>query len=61
MWYIRLSEYLLKEGYQNNSICPYIFITKSQSGCAIITIYVDDLNINGTSKELLKTIKYHKK
>ena len=22
MWYNRLSEYLLKEGYMNNSICP---------------------------------------
>ena len=32
MWYNRLSEYLLKEGYQNNPICPYIFLKKSQSG-----------------------------
>ena len=26
MWYNRLSEYLLKEGYVNNPICPCIFI-----------------------------------
>ena len=25
MWYNRLSEYLLKEGYKNDSLCPYIF------------------------------------
>ena len=29
MWYNRLSEYLLKEGYQNNQICPCVFIKKS--------------------------------
>ena len=29
MWYNRLSEYLVKEGYKNNSICPYVFIKKS--------------------------------
>ena len=26
MWYNRLSEYLLKEGYVNNLICPCVFI-----------------------------------
>ena len=30
MWSNRLSEYLLKEGYMNNPICPYIFIKKSE-------------------------------
>ena len=29
MWYNCLSEYLLKEGYANNPICPCIFIKKS--------------------------------
>ena len=29
MWYNRLSEYLLKERYVNNPICPCIFIKKS--------------------------------
>ena len=61
MWYNRLSEYLLKEGYQNNPICPYIFIKKSQSGFVIITVYVDDLNIIRTLEELSKTIEYLKK
>ena len=49
MWYNRLSGYLLKEGYQNNPICPCVFIKKSQSEFVIISVYVDDLNIIGTS------------
>ena len=28
MWYNRLSKYLLKIGYVNNSICPCVFIKK---------------------------------
>ena len=51
MWYNRLSEYLLKEGYMNNLICPCIFIKKSEC----------DLNLVGTPKELTKTINYLKK
>ena len=56
MWYNRLSKYLLKEGYQNNPICPSAFIKKSQLGFVIITVYVDDLNIIETPEELSKTI-----
>jgi hypothetical protein len=54
MWYNRLSEYLLKEGFENNPICPYVFIKKSESGFAIIAVYVDDLNLVGTLEELTK-------
>ena len=60
MWYNRLSEYLLKEGYVNNPICPCVFINKSKTGFAIIIAYVDDLNFVGTPKELMKTTKYLK-
>ena len=61
MWYNRLSEYLLKEGYANNPICPCIFIKILETGFAIITVYVDDLNLIRTSEELTKTAKYLKK
>ena len=61
MWYNRLSEYLLKEGYVNNSICPCIFIKRSETGFSIIAIYVDDFNLLGTPKEFAKTNKYLKK
>ena len=51
MCYNRLSEYLLKEGFENNPICPCVFIKKSESGFAIVSVYVDDLNLVGTPKE----------
>ena len=52
MWYNRLSEYLLKKGYVNNEICPCVFIKKSLSGFVINAVYVDDLNIIRTPKEI---------
>ena len=58
--YNRLSEYLLKEGYANNLICPCIFIKKSKTGFVIIAVYVDDLNLIGTLEELTRTTKYLK-
>ena len=61
MWYNRLSQYLLKEGYVNNSICPCVFIKKTENGLAIIAVYVDDLNLIGTPEELIKTANYLKK
>ena len=60
MWYNGLSEYLLKEGYVNNHICPCIFIKKITSGFSIIDVYVDDLNIIGTHKEILEAMMYLK-
>ena len=42
MWYNQFSEYLLKEGYENNPICPYIFIKKPKTIFLIIPVYVDD-------------------
>ena len=61
MWYNRLSQYLLKEGYVNNSICPCVFIKKTENGLTIIAVYVDDLNLIGTPEELIKTANYLKK
>ncbi|KAJ9551943.1 hypothetical protein OSB04_015988 [Centaurea solstitialis] len=57
MWYNRLSEYLLKEGYKNDSICPCIFIKRSGPEYVIIAVYVDDLNIVGTPGELPRAIE----
>ena len=55
MWYNRLSEYLLKEGYVNNPICPCVFIKKLEIGFTIIAVYVDDLNLVVTLKKITKT------
>ena len=61
MWYNRLSEYLLKKGYKNDPICPCIFIKRSGSEFVIIAVYVDDLNIIDTHKELLEAVECLKK
>ena len=45
----------------NNSICPCVFIKKIENRLPIITVYVDDLNLIGTSEELIKTTNYLKK
>jgi hydrogenase maturation factor len=47
VWYNRLSDFLPKKGYVNDTDSPYVFIRKSQEGFCIISIYVDDLNIIG--------------
>ena len=60
MWYNRLSEYFLKEGFENNPICPCFFIKRSEFKFAIIAVYVDDLNLVGTPEELTKTTNYLK-
>ena len=39
----------------NNPICPCIFIKKSEIRFAIISVYVDDLNLVGTPEELTRT------
>ena len=61
MWYKRLSEYLLKKGYLNDPICSCVFIKRSGSKFVIIAVYVDDLNIIGTTNELSETVDYLKK
>ena len=60
MWYNCLSEFLLKEGLENNPIYPCFFLKKLESGFAIVVVYVDDLNLVGTPKELTKTADYLK-
>ncbi|KAL0415672.1 UNVERIFIED_CONTAM: Copia protein [Sesamum latifolium] len=61
MWYNRLSDYLLKEGYKNDPICPCIFMRRSGNEFVIIAVYVDDLNIIGTPEELSRAINCLKK
>ena len=61
MWYNRLSEFLLKEGYKNDPICPCVFMKRSGSEFVIIAVYVDDLNLIGTPEELPKAVEILKK
>jgi Reverse transcriptase (RNA-dependent DNA polymerase) len=55
MWYNRLNEYFIKEGYKFNVISSYIFIKRSISDFTIITVNVDDLNIIRSLEEIKKT------
>ena len=61
MWYKHRSEYLLKEGYKNDPICPCIYMKRSKIEFSIIDVYVDDINIVGTLNELTKAIDCLKK
>ena len=61
MWHNCLNEYLIKEGYKNDPICPYIFIRKFKSRFAIVVVYVDDMNLISTYKKLLKITEFFKK
>ncbi|KAL8155915.1 hypothetical protein AgCh_001101 [Apium graveolens] len=60
MWYNRLREYLLNDGYVNNQVCPCIFIKRSSTGFVIIDVYVDDLNIIGTTEDITNAANYLK-
>jgi Reverse transcriptase (RNA-dependent DNA polymerase) len=57
MWYNRLSEYIIKEGYKYIIISPCVFIKRSISSFTIIAVYVNDLNIIGSSEEIEMTVK----
>ena len=54
----RLSDFLLKSGYENNEDCPCVFIRKSQKGFCIISVYVDDLNIIGYATDVEEASAY---
>ncbi|KAM1332669.1 hypothetical protein ACFX2F_008810 [Malus domestica] len=60
MWYNCLSEYLTSQEYVNNELCPCVFIKKSHSGFAIVVVYVNDMNLIGTSEELERTAVHMK-
>jgi len=61
VWHNRLIEYLLKEGSRNDHICSCIYMKRSKNEFVIIIVYVDDINIVGTPKELTKATDYSKK
>jgi hypothetical protein len=60
MWFNRLSNFLLQRGYINNDDCPCVFIKKSSDGFCIISVYVDDLNIIGTTRDIEEAMAYLK-
>jgi hypothetical protein len=61
MWFNRLSNFLLQRSYINNDDCPCVFIKKSSDGFCIISVYVDDLNIIETTRDIEEAMTYLKK
>ena len=61
MWYNRLSEYLLRKRFKNDPLFTCVFIKRSGSEFVIIAVYVDDLNIIGTTNELSEAVVNLKK
>ena len=58
MWYNHLSDFLHQKGYTSNEDCPCVFIQQSQYGFCIISVYVDDLNIIGTPRDIEEASSY---
>jgi hypothetical protein len=52
MWYNRVKEFLLNNGYSNNDDYPCVFIHKISTRFYIISVYVDDLNIIDTELDI---------
>jgi hypothetical protein len=61
MWYNRLKEFLLNKGYSNSDDYPCVFIRKSNIGFCIISVYVNDLNIIGRTKDIDEAHNHLKK
>lgn len=51
-----MTNFLLKRGYTNKDDYPCMFIKKSLKGLYVISVYVNDLNIIGTAKDIEKAI-----
>jgi hypothetical protein len=42
----------MNKGYSSNDDCPCVFIRKSIIGFCIISVYMDDLNIIGHTRDI---------
>jgi hypothetical protein len=48
IWYLHLSQYLVKCGFKTNESSPCLFIKRNEAEIAIIGIYVDDIVMVGS-------------
>jgi hypothetical protein len=60
MWFNWLSNFLVKRGYINHGDCPCVFINRSNNGFFIISIYDEDLNIIGITRDIEEAMAYLK-
>jgi hypothetical protein len=57
VWYQRFTDEMIALGFTHDDIAPCIFIKHQDDEMVIVAIYVDDLNIFGTSELVDKTIE----
>ena len=57
MWYTRLSDYLISQGYE---LCPCVLNYEVLFQIARVTVYVNDMNLTKTLEELEKTVSHLK-
>ena len=56
MWYKCLRDFLIDRGFKNDEVCPCIFIKRTHTELVIVAIYVDDLNIIGTTNAISEIV-----
>nr|GEZ40299.1 putative ribonuclease H-like domain-containing protein [Tanacetum cinerariifolium] len=56
-WYETLANYLLKNGFQKGKIYQTLFIKKQKGDILLVQIYVDDIIVGATNKELSKSFE----
>jgi hypothetical protein len=56
MWYKRLRDFLIDRGFKNDEVCPCIFIKRTDKELVIVVVYVDDLNIIGTTNAISEIV-----
>ena len=49
MWYKRLRDFLINQGFKNDEVCPCNLNEWTHIELVLMTVYVDDLNIIGTT------------
>jgi len=49
LWYQNLSVFLVERGFVNSDICPCVFIKHALNDFVILAVYVDDINVIGTT------------
>ena len=52
-WYERLTDFLLKNGFQRGGVDKILFIEEKGKGILIIQVYVDDIIFGGNSQEMV--------
>ena len=56
MWYKFLRDFLIDRDFKNDKVCPCIFIKQIDTKLVSVLVYVDDLNIIGTTNVISEIV-----